>query len=448
MITSKSYLLFKSMLPLVLCVCFAGFFSCKKYPAKCDNCQKTGATPEAVQDRLKKAGKVFEFDCKGGAIVPGQLVIWFDSTATATDRANIRGLRKSHRVNTCPCDTNMILVELNNLAAESIIEILENTGGSADGGGVSGQDLNHYAVSPGDENSNQTLPSIDGVLNIAQTPKDGDVIAAILDTGIDWSHADCYSLNKMIWRNPGDGDLNNADDDKNGLTNDVIGWDFVNKDNNPFDDNSHGTHVAGIVLNTLQKKDFKGSAKFMFYKVLNERGIGTIFDVACASLCAAQKGAQVINMSLGWYGDENDLFALVAQRIRDQYGTIIAAAAGNDGRDMNYSKNRMYPACYAHKNIFSVAAIEDPAKSGQWQIWKFSNQSPIYVDMSAPGVGIESCIPGGGKGLKSGTSMATPVVTANLVFNLSNGTDAYLWMMNLPRFPSLEDKVTEGKMIQ
>ena len=67
---------------------------------------------------------------------------------------------------------------------------------------------------------------------------------AVIDTGVDYTHPD---LAANIWTNSGEIAGNGIDDDGNGFVDDVHGYDFVNNDGNPMDDNSHGTHVAGTI---------------------------------------------------------------------------------------------------------------------------------------------------------------------------------------------------------
>ena len=72
---------------------------------------------------------------------------------------------------------------------------------------------------------------------------DPSIVVAVVDTGVDFSHPD---LIDQRWVNALD-PINGVDDDGNGLVDDWSGWDFVNGDNDPFDDNRHGTHVSGTI---------------------------------------------------------------------------------------------------------------------------------------------------------------------------------------------------------
>ncbi|MCZ0898847.1 S8 family serine peptidase, partial [Microcoleus sp. HI-ES] len=114
-----------------------------------------------------------------------------------------------------------------------------------------------------------------------------------------------------IWSNAGETGVdamgrnkasNGVDDDGNGFVDDFRGWDFVNNDNDPMDDNSHGTHIAGLVA---AKKDGVGitgtapTAKIMPLKILDRAGVGKIRDEINAINYAVANGAKIINVSLG-----------------------------------------------------------------------------------------------------------------------------------------------------
>ena len=85
---------------------------------------------------------------------------------------------------------------------------------------------------------------IDGTEAWEKTTGSKDVLIGVIDTGVDRNHPD---LKNNMWTNPNEIAGNGLDDDNNGYIDDVHGWDFANNDNDPFDDNSHGTHCAGTI---------------------------------------------------------------------------------------------------------------------------------------------------------------------------------------------------------
>jgi subtilisin family serine protease len=106
---------------------------------------------------------------------------------------------------------------------------------------------------------------------------DATQIIGIIDTGVDWEHDD---LEENIWVNQAELDgEEGVDDDDNGFVDDIRGWDFVNDDNNPADDNSHGTHVAGIAgaktNNNIGIAGIAWNAKLIAIKVMQSSGRGS-----------------------------------------------------------------------------------------------------------------------------------------------------------------------------
>ena len=218
----------------------------------------------------------------------------------------------------------------------------------------------------------------------------GNIKVAVVDTGVDYNHED--------------------------LAGTVIkGYDFVNNDNDPKDDQGHGTHVAGTVAATINNnKGVVGvgpNVKILAVKVLNSAGSGTWSQVANGIIYAADHGARVINLSLG--GPSPSQTVQNAVNYAWTKGVLVACAAGNSGAGAPG-----YPAAYP--SCLAVAATDQNDQRAS-----FSQFAPNGV--AAPGVGILSTTMGNTYGNKSGTSMATPHVAglAGLLFGQNpNRTNA------------------------
>lgn len=246
---------------------------------------------------------------------------------------------------------------------------------------------------------------------------DSSQVIAIIDTGVDWLHPD---LQNKIWTNPGEIPGNGIDDDGNGKIDDVRGWDWINNDNNPTDDNSHGTHVAGIAAaeanNGIGICGVSQGAKIMPLKVFQSSGKGDAAIITQGIIYAKDKGATVINMSFGSYAQSFTM----EEALANAYATcVLVAAAGNDnkyigpGLDCRLQQGfPFYPAALSF-----VLGTQASINCGLG----FSNydNSPVYSDyyelynyeLVAPGVGIISTVPNGNYRLYHGTSMAAPVVS-------------------------------------
>ena len=198
------------------------------------------------------------------------------------------------------------------------------------------------------------------------------LILAVIDTGIDFAHPEFAGRI-------------------------LPGYDFVNKDANPADDNGHGTHVAGIaaagINNALGMAGIAGTVKILPVKVLNASNVGWMADVAAGITYAVDQGARVINLSLA--GSAASLSVRDAIAYAVSKGVVVVAAAGND----NTSANR-YPAVY--DTVVAVGATDYNNVR-----WSLSNFGP-NVDVMAPGASVWSTRPGNTYAFMSGTSMAAP----------------------------------------
>ncbi len=241
-----------------------------------------------------------------------------------------------------------------------------------------------------------------------------DIIVAVIDTGIDYNHAD---LKGNLWTNSGEIPDNGKDDDGNGIIDDYYGIN-AKKDGtitgDPMDDVSHGTHCAGTIgavgNNGVGVVGVNWNVQIMALKSLGSDGGTTATSITCMEYAINHK-ANVISMSLGskdgtgpYVPAEYDML----NRARAA-GILVVAAAGNAYK--NNDKLPHYPSDYSLDNIISVAAMDSKGKPMYFGPGSGTDWGATSVDVAAPGVDIYSTIPGGGYGYMSGTSMATPHVS-------------------------------------
>jgi len=257
--------------------------------------------------------------------------------------------------------------------------------------------------------------------------KDSTQVIAILDTGVDWLHPD---LMNKIWINPGEIPGNGIDDDGNGFVDDVRGWDWINNDNNPMDDNSHGTHVAGIAAaeanNGIGISGVSHGAKIMPLKVFQSSGRGDAATITQGIIYATQKGATVINMSFGSYA----LSLTMEQALANAYATcVLVAAAGNDDLDIgDCLGDPFYPAALSY--VLGVMAPEGGFSNSDCTGPTFSLSPTLNnYEMKAPGTNILSTIPNGNYRVYQGTSMAAPILSGSLALYRSLIPDESMELM-------------------
>ncbi|MGA2532918.1 MAG: S8 family serine peptidase [Candidatus Aminicenantales bacterium] len=282
------------------------------------------------------------------------------------------------------------------------------------------------------------------------------VVAAVLDTGIDLLHED---LAANLWANANeiaDGD----DNDHNGFVDDLQGWDFVNGDNDPTDDKAddhHGTHVSGIigaVGNNL--KGISGvcwNVKIMPIKILDADGTNDDQDTVNGIDYATQNGAFLTNNSYGKKDEASySVQAAIERALKKNRLFITAAGQDETHRDSGYDEDEKnfhwYPACYTLDNIITVLATDPSDQKCNFSCW-----GETSVDIGAPGIDIWSTELGTTYHKLTGTSMAAPHVAgvAALALGICPGlTSSRLKSMILggaDKVPGLGDRcVTEGRL--
>lgn len=199
------------------------------------------------------------------------------------------------------------------------------------------------------------------------------VIVAVIDSGLDWNHREIRW--DSLWRNPGEIAANGIDDDGNGYVDDTIGWDFWDNDRKPWDNDGHGTFVAGVLFADPDNGEgiagITRHARLMVLKAMNAFGHTRASNVAQAIKYAADHGARVINLSLGGPGEST----VVREAITYAHarGAVVVVAAGNEAVPAEETSVAALP------NALTVAAIGyDDRRS------VYSNYG-TGVDLAAPG---------------------------------------------------------------
>ncbi len=241
-------------------------------------------------------------------------------------------------------------------------------------------------------------------------------VVAVIDTGVDYTHED---LAANMWVNTREIPGNGIDDDGNGYIDDVYGVNVTAagaQAGDPMDDNGHGTHVAGIIAMSSNGRGGVGlawGAQIMAIKAGQSTGTFTSSDIAKAIDYAHAMGADVINMSFG--GTEKSY--LVEQALASAFSDcVLVASAGNDGLpttdapDGFIQKEDIYPAGYRY--VLGVMATDQRGDLASFSNWDYKNNANCEYELTAPGVGIFSTLPGDRYATWSGTSMAAPCVSA------------------------------------
>jgi thermitase len=247
-----------------------------------------------------------------------------------------------------------------------------------------------------------------------------DVIVAVTDTGVDYSHPD---IKDNMWVNKREVPGNGVDDDNNGFVDDIYGYDFNGNDADPKDETGsqnpgHGTHCAGILGavgdNSRGISGMSQKVSIMASRFLGADGSGDLMGAVKSIDYATANGAHVISASWGAGVSANDAQPITEAigRANDK-GVIFVAAASNDGK--NNDGYEVYPANTPLPNVITVAASGNGDTKPSW-----SNYGQAKVSLSAPGENIYSTLPSDKYGNLSGTSMATPLVSGLVALMLSH----------------------------
>ncbi len=244
-----------------------------------------------------------------------------------------------------------------------------------------------------------------------KTTGNSSITIAVIDTGVDPTNED------LVGR----------------VTN---GYDFVENDSNPFDDNGHGTQVATIAAGA--GNNLRGGAGVAWkstiipIKVLDYDGYGSYSSIADGIIYAADRGAKIINLSLG--GPDNSALIQDAVNYAWNKGCLIIAAAGNEGIN-----EPLYPA--SCENVISVSALTDTDNLAYWSSYGAN------VDISAPGDNLFTSASGNQVVSVSGTSFSSPLVAGVAALALSVNSSLTPSQLASCLFSNVDDLGIRGKDI-
>ena len=279
-----------------------------------------------------------------------------------------------------------------------------------------------WAIENNGQDVNGKSGTKDADMDIAEAWKlekgEHDVVVAVLDTGVDYTHND---LADNMWS----GNTNHGYD--------FAGDDDGNNDNNPMPDEPydknghyHGTHVAGTIGavgdNAEGVTGVVQNVQIMAVKIFRPKGYAYNSDILEGIDYVSKQidnGVNIVAINAsygGGGGSKGDTMDKAIQKLGDK-GVVFCAAAGNDGK--NIDNNPSYPASYSATNIITIAASDQDDK-----LASFSNYGKKTVEVAAPGTNILSTYPDNKYAYLQGTSMATPQVAGTVALLASLKPDS------------------------
>ncbi len=349
---------------------------------------------EALQSEIKRTAM--------DSYPSNQMIIQYSETITEAEKENLRNQYDVVSYKRCECaDPTLelwIFSANNNGRSGGGVTIEEKVVGAKEETDLEGVDfnLNINRIGRGLHTSFGT-PDVNAAMSKI-VASNQNVTIAVLDTGVDYNYFGF--TNPFLYNNQ------NTCGDK---MVDYYGWDFVNNDNDPFDDYGHGTIVTSLIFNKLNSQNI--NFQILPVKVFDQNGKGNLFDLLCGFKYAVKNtDVNIINMSFGWYGAKYELLnKFIAESEQD---VLIMASAGNKG--VNTDTNAHYPSVFSAENILSIAALGEKRRGNTSAIGLagFSNFGNVTVDIAAKGENIPFYVDADNYVPVNGTSFSTAFASA------------------------------------
>ena len=282
----------------------------------------------------------------------------------------------------------------------------------------------------------------------ATTKGSDEIVVAILDSGVEYTHAD---LINNIWTRPAS--IKPYQDRDLGTVDDVHGYNVVANNGEPMDGNGHGTNCAGIIGaecgNKLGVCGVNWKTQIMPLKFLNAGGFGTVLGAIQAINYAIDRKRAGVNLRVinaSWELTQHSRALEELIRKAAEAGILFIAASGSS--NTNNDTAPRYPAGYKIGNVISVAATDRSDA-----LASFSNYGEKSVHIAAPGKDILTTALGNDYEQRSGTSMAAPVVAGVAALALATHPDLSvnhlrsLLLESVDKLPGLRGKVSTAGRI-
>ena len=385
-------------------------------------------------------------------------------------------------VKRCPCDSSLVLLE-----GADLDEIRIRDGGTVGSStdprpGVSGDEglaairneggdiVIPQLLSSGSRNYNAAVPVADlryrpegkygrKLPDEQPSAQNGSFVVGIIDTGLNPSWVQSTGIVSRLWQNRAErSGTNGTDDDHNGFTDDIVGWNFVDNNNNPVDNLFHGSLVTALIDEQVRtKKEATRGVRYMILRTHGDDGKSLLFDNLCAMSYARKNGAKIINASWGFYDQVGSpLLTYYLRELRD-HDVLFVAAAGNTDTNAdnlalsqgiisadlrNLAKHKFWPASAdTISNVLTVSTIAGKADGRNSQITGVcirQNWADPFVDVGVANeslsCSIANLLTGANGRMETGSSYAAPVVTGKLA--------AYLWS----NWPQSRDQLVLDKL--
>ncbi len=307
---------------------------------------------------------------------------------------------------------------------------------------------NQWALSNTGQDGGKSGADVNALKAWSKTKGTRDVVVAVLDTGVDYTHLD---LAANMWIRPDS--VPQYSDDELGTFNDLQGYSADYESSDPMDENGHGTHCSGIIGaegdNNEGIAGINWNIQIMPLKFLGRGGTGTTKDAIEAinyAIDRKQKGVNIRVISASWGSTQYSKPLEDAIRAAGENGILFVAAAGNSSTDNDRYKH--YPSNYDLPNVISVAALDRNDS-----LASFSNYGAKSVHVAAPGREIVSTWLGDAYREASGTSMATPYVSGIAALIIANEPNITIEKLkdriikSVDKVDSLNGKVVSGGRI-